>query len=175
MTEVEIHAEVFNKVYLPYLQDVAPMQIFFGGSSSGKSVFLSERCVFDLLQGGRNYLACRQVGRTIRGSIAQEIHKVINTWNMERLFAINKTDGTITCHNGYQCIFSGLDDVEKLKSITPAKGVITDIWVEEATEIEPASLKQLEKRLRGGSEKIDKRLTLSFNPVLQLHWISGIF
>lgn len=173
MTEVEvlIHDEVFNKAYLPYLEDVTPLQIYFGGASSGKSVFLAQRCVFDLLQAGRNYLVCRQVGRTIRGSVAQEINKVIDTWGMARLFTINKTDGTITCHNGYQCIFSGLDDVEKLKSITPAHGVITDIWVEESTEIEPASFKQLEKRLRGGSEKIAKRLTLSFNPVVQSHWI----
>lgn len=171
MAEVEIHDEVFNKAYLPYLEDVTPLQIYFGGASSGKSVFLAQRCVFDLLQAGRNYLVCRQVGRTIRGSVAQEINKVIDTWGMARLFTINKTDGTITCHNGYQCIFSGLDDVEKLKSITPAHGVITDIWVEESTEIEPASFKQLEKRLRGGSEKIAKRLTLSFNPVVQSHWI----
>jgi phage terminase large subunit len=64
-----------------------------------------------------------------------------------------------------------LDDVEKLKSITPKKGVITDIWAEEATETEEGSLKQLEKRLRGGSENIPKRITLTFNPILQSHWI----
>ena len=171
MTDVEIHTEVYNSAYLPYLQDQTPLQIYYGGSSSGKSVFLAERVVFDLLNGGRNYLVCRQIGKTLRGSVVQEINKVITTWGVSSLFTINKTDGTITCNNGYQCIFSGLDDVEKLKSITPAKGVITDIWVEEATEIEQASLKQLEKRLRGGSESIVKRLTLSFNPILQTHWI----
>jgi phage terminase large subunit len=171
MTTVDIHTEVFNDAYLPYLEDATPLQIYFGGSSSGKSVFLAQRCVFDLLQGGRNYLVCRQIGRTIRGSVAQEIHKVINTWGMERLFAINKTDGTITASNGYQCVFTGLDDVEKLKSITTARGIVTDIWIEEATEIEPASFKQLDKRLRGGSEKTTKRMILSFNPILQSHWI----
>jgi phage terminase large subunit len=171
MTDVEIHTEVFNKAYLPYLDNVTPLQIYFGGSSSGKSVFLAQRPVIDILQGGRNYLVCRQVGRTVRGSVVQEITKVIKTWGLEKLFSINKTDGTITCHNGYQIIFPGLDDVEKLKSITPAKGVITDIWVEEATETEPDALKQLEKRLRGGSEGIQKRLILSFNPIMQSHWI----
>jgi phage terminase large subunit len=171
MTTVDIHTEVFNDAYLPYLEDATPLQIYFGGSSSGKSVFLAQRCVFDLLQGGRNYLVCRQIGRTIRGSVAQEIHKVINTWGMERLFTINKTDGTITASNGYQCVFTGLDDVEKLKSITTARGIVTDIWIEEATEIEPASFKQLDKRLRGGSEKTTKRMILSFNPILQSHWI----
>ena len=171
MTEIDIHEEVFNNVYIPYLQDATPLQIFYGGSASGKSVFLAQRVVWDLLNGGRNYLVCRQVGRTVRGSVSMEIGKVINGWGLQSLFDINKTDGTITAVNGYQCVFSGLDDTEKLKSITPAKGVITDVWVEEATETELKSLKQLEKRLRGGSEDITKRLILTFNPILQSHWI----
>jgi phage terminase large subunit len=169
--EVDIHEEVFNQVYLPYIEDVTPMQIFYGGSSSGKSVFLAQRTVYDLLRGGRNYLVCREVGRTIRGSVAMEIGKVISAWGVSTLFAINKTDGTITSKNGFQCVFTGLDDVEKLKSITPAKGVFTDAWVEEATETEAASVAQILKRQRGGSEEIPKRLTLSFNPILQTHWI----
>ena len=171
MTNVNIHAEVFNSVYLPYLEDMSRVQIFYGGSSSGKSLFLAQRAVYDLMQGNRNYLICRQVGRTVRGSVAQEISKVILAWNVGGLFSINKTDGTVTCNNGYQAVFVGLDDVEKLKSITPAKGVFTDVWVEEATETSRDSIKQLFKRQRGGDEKTPKRLTLSFNPILQSHWI----
>lgn len=168
---VDIHTEVFNDAYLPYLEDQTPVQIFYGGSSSGKSVFIAQRLVYDLMKGGRNYLVCRQVGRTIRGSVAQEINKVINRWGVVHLFNVNKTDNTITASNGYQAIFAGLDDVEKLKSITPAKGVITDVWIEEATEIEQDSFKQLEKRLRGGSESVIKRMMLTFNPIMQSHWI----
>jgi phage terminase large subunit len=169
--QIDLHTEVFNDIYLPYLEDVTPLQIFYGGSSSGKSVFLSQRVVYDLLRGGRNYLVCREIARTVRGSVAQEIGKVITAWNVSSLFQINKTDGTITCNNGYQCVFTGLDDVEKLKSITPAKGVFTDAWVEEATETELASVAQILKRQRGGSEEVPKRLVLSFNPILQTHWI----
>ena len=123
------------------------------------------------MRGGRNFLVCRQVGRTLRGSVVQELTKVINAWGVQRLFSINKTDGTITCDNGYQIVFAGLDDVEKLKSITPAQGVFTDVWIEEATETELASLKQLEKRQRGGDESTPKRIVLTFNPVLRNHWI----
>ena len=103
--------------------------------------------------------------------MAQEIQKVILTWNVGSLFQINKTDGTITSTNGYQCVFSGLDDVEKLKSITPAKGVFTDAFCEEATEMELASVAQILKRQRGGSESVPKRLSMSFNPILRTHWI----
>jgi phage terminase large subunit len=171
MTNIDIHTEVFNAAYIPHIGNQTPLQIYYGGSASGKSVFLAQRAVLDLMRSGRNYLVCRQVGRTIRGSVSQEIQKIIGAWGLQQLFSINKTDGTITCANGHQIIFSGLDDVEKLKSITPAKGVLTDIWVEEATEIDQPSMKQLEKRLRGGSERVAKRIILSFNPIMQNHWI----
>lgn len=161
-----------NDVYLPYLDCMARTQIFYGGSASGKSVFLAQRPVIDISRGGRNYLVVRQIGRTIRGSVSMEIQKVINAGGLIQAFNVNKTDGTITClATGNQVIFSGLDDVEKLKSITPAKGAITDIWVEEATETSRDSIKQLMKRQRGGDKDIQKRITLSFNPIMKNHWI----
>ena len=78
----------------------------------------------------------------------------------------------ITAKNGYQILSCGLDDVQKLKSITPAKGVITDILVEEATEIEYSDYKEISKRLRGVSDfKGMKRITFAFNPILQTSWL----
>lgn len=168
---IEIDADVFNDAYLPHLENMARTQIFYGGSGSGKSVFLAQRCIYDLMRGGRNYLICRQVGRTIRGSVFTEVCKVITDWGVGKLFRINKSDMLITCENGYQIIFAGLDDIEKLKSLTPAKGALTDVWVEEATETERNSVKQLYKRQRGGDETTPKRFTLSFNPIMQSHWI----
>ncbi len=161
-----------NDAYLPFIDNTSRTQIYYGGSASGKSVFLAQRAILDLLEGKRNYLVCRQVGRTIRGSVAMELQKVITQNDLAAYFNINKTDGTITCLvTGKQIIFAGLDDVEKLKSITPANGAITDIWVEEATETSRDSVKQLIKRQRGGDKNTPKRITFSFNPILQSHWI----
>jgi phage terminase large subunit len=169
MTEATL---AINDAYLPHLEDTSRVQIFYGGSASGKSVFVAQRAILDLLQGNRNYLVCRQVGRTIRGSVATELQKIITSCGFADYFNVNKTDGTITClETGRQIIFAGLDDVEKLKSITSAKGAITDIWVEEATETSKDSIKQLIKRQRGGDEKTHKRIIFSFNPILQSHWI----
>lgn len=173
--QIEIHSEVFNPVFIRHLENMARTQIQFGGSGSGKSVFLAQRCVFDVMKGRRNYLVLRQVGRTIRGSVYTEINRVIGNWGVRALFTVNKTDMLITCSNGYQIIFAGLDDIEKLKSITPARGAVTDIWIEEATETERDTIKQLYKRQRGGDESIPKRLTMSFNPILQSHWIYDEF
>lgn len=164
-----------NDVYIPYLDCQAQTQIFYGGSGSGKSVFVAKRCVLDVMKGGRNYLICRAVGRSIRKSVMNEIRKAILELEVSQLFTVNRTDGIITCVNGYQIFFSGLDDTEKIKSITPEKGVITDIWIEEATETERSDVQSLRKRLRGGDEKTSKRVTLTFNPIIQDHWIYDEF
>ena len=63
---LKIDKKVFNKVYFPYLGYSAPVEIFYGGSSSGKSYFLAQRCVLDIAAGGHNYLIVRKVAQTLR-------------------------------------------------------------------------------------------------------------
>jgi phage terminase large subunit len=170
--EIEIDPSIFNPIYYPHLDNMSRVQVFFGGASSGKSHFvIGQRVVIDLLRGGRNYMVCRQVGRTIKRSVFNQIVRTIADFGVRELFTINKTEFTITCSNGYQVFFVGLDDVEKIKSITPEQGVITDIIIEEATETDKNTVKALKKRQRGGSEDTPKRLVLVFNPILQDHWI----
>ena len=167
---LKIHRRVFNPAYLPYLDNDTRTQVFFGGSSSGKSVFLAQRTVLDVAKGKRNYLVLRNVKTTVKASVFNEINKAISQLRLTEYFDVNKSDLVITCKNGYQILFAGLDDVEKIKSITAKKGVITDVWVEEATEADRPDVKQLRKRLRGKS-RVKKRLILSFNPILKEHWI----
>lgn len=170
--KLEINSKIFNPVYLKHqLKNMNRYQIYFGGSSSGKSYSLAQRTILDILGGHRNYLIVRNVQSTIKRSVLNEITKAISNMKVNDYFEINKTDMVITCKiNKKQILFCGLDDVEKIKSITPISGVITDIWVEEATEVEYKAVKQLDKRLRGLS-KVTKRLTLSFNPILKDHWL----
>jgi phage terminase large subunit len=168
---VNISPGIFNKSFFKFLEDITYEQVFFGGSSSGKSRFLSQRAIYDLLKGGRNYLGVRNVSNTLRASVYNELKKVIYSWGVGDLFTINKSEMTITCKNGYQIILKGLDDVEKIKSITPERGVLTDVWAEEATEMKEADIKQLKKRLRGDAKGVKKRFTYSFNPILKSHWI----
>lgn len=169
---LSINSKIFNPIYFKHqLKNNNRYQIYFGGSSSGKSFSLAQRTVLDLLNGNRNYLIVRNVQSTIRRSCLNEVTKAISNLKLSEYFEVNKTEMVITCTlNDRQILFCGLDDTEKIKSITPKKGVITDIWVEEATECEYKAVKQLDKRLRGIS-KVTKRLTLSFNPILKDHWL----
>lgn len=160
-----------NDAYWDLIDDQHRLQILFGGSSSGKSVFKAQDVVISLLGGERNWLCCRNVAKTIRTSIYNEIIKEIHRQNVADLFRVHQSDMTITCRaNDCQALMHGLDNVEKIKSITPKKGVITDIWIEEATETKQSDVKQLEKRLRGRAS-VKKRIHLTFNPILRTHWI----
>lgn len=165
-----------NDAYIPYLNDTTRTQIFFGGSSSGKSFFLAQRVVMDVLK-GHNYLIVRNVANTIKRSVYNQIVKTIIDFNLSEVFQMSKSEMVITCkRNNRQILFGGLDDPEKLKSITPIDGVITDIWIEEATETAREAYKQLTKRLRGATpDGIGKRIIFSFNPILQTHWICQEF
>jgi len=164
---------LMNDAYAEFLTDDRPLQIFYGGASSGKSFgILGQRTVRDVMTGKRNYLIVRKTARTLRNSSFNEIRKCIVRMDLEKEFSINKTEMAITHKaSGCQVLFAGLDDVEKVKSITPQTGVLTDVIVEEATETDYNDYKQLQKRLRGGDESIIKRITLIFNPILQDHWI----
>ena len=163
-----------NPAYIPYLNKPQFLQIFYGGSSSGKSFFITDKIVLDVLD-GCNYLCCRNVGNTIRRSVFNEITKSISSMGVKQYFSVNKSEMVITCKlNNKQILFSGLDDPEKVKSITPINGVLERIFIEEATEIREKAFLQLKKRLRGRSNK-SKHIYMAFNPILKSHWIYESF
>ncbi len=159
-----------NPAYLPYLNKPQFLQIFYGGSSSGKSFFITDKIVLDTLD-GCNWLCCRNVGNTLKRSVFNEITKSISSMGLKEYFSINKSDMIITCRlNDKQILFCGLDDPEKVKSITPQDGVLERIFIEEATEIKRDAYLQLKKRLRGRSSH-SKHILMAFNPILKSHWI----
>ena len=172
---IRISKKVFNTVYLPYLDNDDRYLIFYGGGSSGKSYFIAQRWIYKLIQPKRcNLLVVRQTGDTNRRSTFPLLKQVIRNWNLSEHFKINESDMRIKCLlTGNEVAFAGLDDVEKIKSITFENGELTHEWVEEATECQEADINQLKVRLRGGKSK--KQMVLSFNPINIQHWIKKHF
>ena len=172
---IKISKKVFNDVYLPYLDNDDRYLVFYGGGSSGKSYFIGERVVYRQITPRRcNLLVVRQTADTNRRSTFPLLKQVIRNWNLSEHFKINESDMRIKCLlTGNEIAFAGLDDVEKIKSITFENGELTDIWVEEATECQEADINQLKVRLRGGKSK--KQMVLSFNPINIQHWIKKHF
>ena len=167
-TEIEI-----NPVYYPYLNSTARYEIFYGGAGSGKSYFVAQKKVIQHLRDtGRKTLIVRKVKSSIRNTVFAQIREVVDDFGVRHKFEIPKGTAYMDIRgpNGNEFLFTGLDDPEKIKSIAG----ITDIWIEEPTELTADDFKQLDLRLRGRSD-FTKQITLTFNPISALHWIKGYF
>ena len=173
--DIKISKKVFNDIYLPYLENDDRYLVFYGGGSSGKSYFIGERSIYRQITPRRcNLLVVRQTADTNRRSTFPLLKQVIKNWGLSEHFKINESDMRMKCLlTGNEIAFAGLDDVEKIKSITFENGELTDIWIEEATECQEADINQLKVRLRGGKSK--KQMVLSFNPINIQHWIKKHF
>lgn len=160
-----------NNVYKKAYNSKARYRVLYGGAGSGKSHYVAQETIINMLSSGEfRYLAVRKTGKSIRNSVFKLLTDIINDYILGSFFVINKTEMSITCGTGSSLITSGLDDVEKLKSIAN----INRIWAEEASEITETDFNQLDLRLRGQS-KIGYQMTVTFNPVSELHWLKKSF
>lgn len=161
--------DVTNEKYYPLYNCRDRYLVLYGGGSSGKSVFAAQKIIYRMLiETGHRFLVVRKVGRTLRESCFALLKSTIADWGMSELFNINKSDLYISCKNGNEILFSGLDDVEKLKSIHK----VTSMWIEEASEVTAEDYRQLDIRMRGKSKQY-KQIMLSFNPVSVTHWLKS--
>lgn len=165
MMKINLKKSIFNKAYLPYLQDYSKRyEIYYGGAGSGKSKFVSQKLVYKAMQSLRKILVLRKVNRTTKNSTFQILQDTLSEWKLLPYCKVNKTDFSIMLPNGSQFICIGLDDQEKLKSIVG----LTDAWLEEATEFTQNDFNQVDLRIR---ERVDaSQIILSFNPVSKANW-----
>ena len=164
-----------NDIYEPFLNDNHPIEIFYGGSSSGKSHFIAQKHLFlGITERGHNFLTTRKVADTIRNSIWALYEQMVNKMKISNLVKMNRSTFSIDFKNGNQIICKGLDDPEKIKSLTFKNGPLTDEWLEEATENTEKDYDQMQLRKRGIAP-VRKQTILSFNPITELHWLKKRF
>ncbi len=163
---LNIHKNIFNECYLPYLEDYSTrIIVFYGGAGSGKSFFIAQRLVYKALKDKRKILVLRKVNRTTKASTFQLLLDTLIQFGIINHCRINRTDFTITLPNGSQFLCMGLDDPEKIKSITG----LTDAWLEEATEFTLDDFSQVNLRIRD-PKAANQQIVLSFNPVSKANW-----
>jgi phage terminase large subunit len=161
---------LYNSAYVPLFKNDAEFLHLWGSAGSGKSRFAAQKEIVKSFQWdrkNRKTLCVRKVFNTIKDSIYSELKGVIYQWKLDDCFDILKSPLQITNRKtGVTFLFIGLDDVEKVKSITG----VDRIWIEEATELtQQSELDQLRLRLRG----FDKvQITLSYNPIDEHHWLN---
>ncbi len=158
--------------------------IMKGSAGSGKSVDTAQHYILRLMQDpGRNLVCIRKSDITNRDSTYAELTGAIYRMfgdRYGRYWKINASPLSLECLvNGNQIIFRGVNDErqrEKLKSITFKRGKLTDVWIEEATEITQQDFEIIDDRLRGAlPEGQFYQDQVHLNPVSSQHWIKRVF
>lgn len=183
--KLNINPDIFNDIYLNYpmadgstknlLDDYKTRTlVFYGGGGSGKSKFAVQRTILKCLKFSgtrkRKVLVVRNVLNTVRDSVFSEFKTCINEWGLSHLVKITESYLTIEFANGSEVLFKGMDDEEKIKSIAG----ITDIFVEEATEITQDKYEQLQVRLRNKKAGFNQ-IILCYNPIGKDNWVFSYF
>ena len=163
---LNLKKSLFNDVYYPLLLDYSKRyEIYYGGAGSGKSVHIAMKLIIKACNSKRKVLIVRKYATTLKDSVFQLIIDTLKKWKIYSYCKINLSTYTITLPNQSIFLFKGMDDSEKIKSITD----ITDIWCEEATELTLDEYTQLDLRLRALTDNL--QLFCSFNPVSKENFV----
>ena len=178
-----------NRVFRPINESHARYCVLKGSAGSGKSTNVAIKLIkrlSDPSQRGRNLMCLRKVEATNRDSTLAELKKAIRLIFGARAEDVwqypTSRSASMYCKckvTGAEIIFRGCnnqEDIEKIKSVTFENGKLTDIWIEEATELRETDFDILDDRLRGIlPPALYYQMHLTFNPVSAIHWIKRRF
>ena len=155
-----------NGTYMPYLYDYSRRyEVYYGGAGSGKSVFIAQKLLLKALNEKRKVLIVRKTLNSQKDSCWRLMLEQLDSLGIKSFCKVRISDYAIELPNKSVFLFKGLDDSERIKSIVG----ITDIWVEEATELTEEDVEQLNLRLRTEADNL--QMLFSFNPVSKANWV----
>ena len=144
-----------------------------GGAGSGKSVFVTKKLVYrSLKEANHKHLVLRKVKTDIEFSIFTEVVKRIEEWGLPNrvYYRIVKRPNLQVWLKDSIFLFSGLDDKERIKSISG----ITSITMEELSEFTEDDFNQVNLRLRGETPYYKQTIGM-FNPIHENLWMKARF
>ena len=166
MIDLKLKRNLFNETYMPYLMDYSHRyEVYYGGAGSGKSVFIAQKVLFKALNNKRKVLIIRKTLNSQKDSCWRLMLEQLEQWKIRPYCKVRITDYAIELPNGSVLLFKGLDDAERIKSIVG----ITDIWIEEATELIEEDFDQLDLRLRARAANL--QMFVSFNPISKVNYV----
>ena len=159
-----IRRSVFNDSFYPLLEDNEhDVILLVGGGGSGKSYFSFQRAVCRSIQDRRKYLVVRKSATDLRRSCWVDLKNTLAQFKITSLCKVNETNMTVRLPNDSEFLCMGIDDFEKVKSIPN----ITDVIIEEASEITFDDYSQLKMRLRGNGTLRNQIVLLDIQVLLR--------
>ncbi len=125
-----------------------------------------------------NALVIRKVGRTLKDSCYSDLRWAIHRLGVDAYWKATSSPMELTyTPTGQKILFRGLDDPLKITSISVPVGFINFVWIEEAYEISNESdFDMLDESVRGElPDGYFKRITVTFNPWNERHWLKARF
>lgn len=155
-------------------------RVLKGGKASKKSSTTALNFIYRLMRYPEsNLLVVRRVMDTHRSSTFAQLRWAIRRLGLEPLWRSTTAPMEITyLPTGQKIFFRGLDDAQKLASITVDNGYLCWVWIEEAFEIEDESeFDLLDLSVPRGQmpEHLFKQTTITFNPWSEKHWLKKRF
>ncbi|MCK9602352.1 MAG: PBSX family phage terminase large subunit [Sphaerochaeta sp.] len=164
-----------NRSFDPLFSSRARELVVYGGAGAGKSYAVAQKLIMKaLLYPGSRIAVIRKFGPSLKKTCWELTVSLLDKYGIP--YKPNLSDLTIELGQSKMefmpVVNSTGEPAERLKSMTD----ITDIWIEEATEITPEEYRQIRLRLRGEELKEGYRqIVLSFNPIDRNHWIYAYF
>lgn len=166
----KLNPNAFNKWIYDIIDNYSNrIEVYYGGAGSGKSYGAFQKILLKALNSKRRVLVIRKVQNTLKVSVWRLMLDQLIECGISPYCRINKSDLEIELPNGSTFLFKGLDDPEKIKSITD----ITDIVIEEASELNEDDFTQLNLRLR--PKEANPQMYLMFNPISKKNWTYSYF
>lgn len=164
--QLNITKKMFTPKFYPQLNDYDNrIEMYMGSAGSAKSYFISQKIILKALKHKRRVLIARRYGNTNRNSTFATFKTILNEFKLTSLCKIRETDMNIRLPNDSELIFIGLDDEQKLLSLSN----ISDIFVEEIFEVGKDTFEQLNLRMRGTAP--NQQIFAAFNPINKHHWL----
>jgi phage terminase large subunit len=145
-----------------------------GGRASKKSKTTALRIICNLLRYPEaNALVVRRFERTLRNSCYADLLWAIHRLKVENQFNATLSPLEITKKDtGQKILFRGLDDAQKITSISVTNGVLCFVWIEEAYQIQSEDeFNKLDMSIRGQvPDGLYKQVILTLNPWSDTWW-----
>lgn len=161
-----------NSAFVPFFRSRSRDLVCYGGAGAGKSYAVAQKLISKAIKyPNSTILIIRKYRPSLKLTCFKLILELLDKYQMP--YRKNLSDLTIELGEStmyFLPIVSTANDdpAERIKSLTD----ITDIWIEEATELSFDEYQQIKLRLRGEDlEHGYRQRILTFNPIDKNHWI----
>ena len=171
--------ELVGKGYNDFWNCKKRYRVCKGSRGSKKSKTTALEMIFRLIKYPlSNGLVVRRYKDTLRNSVFSDLNWAIHKFGLDDYFESTVSPMQIVRKStGQKILFRGLDDGQKVTSISVDKGVLCWVWIEEAFEItNEADFDKLDMSIRGEvPDGYFKQITITFNPWSATSWLKARF